>query len=49
MKNGRAMYRNVVANIVAYLSQFVALESGDWILTGTLGSFEVELGDSVQC
>jgi len=56
MKNGEAMHRNVVANmmyspaaIVAYLSQFVALEPGDWILTGTPGSFEVELGDSVQC
>lgn len=56
LQNGDIIHQNVVSNmmfspafIVSYMSQFIALQPGDVILTGTPGSFDVQTGDVAEC
>ena len=54
--NGRVVHQNTVdhmmyspAYIVSYISQFIALQVGDIIMTGTPGSFTIRAGDEAAC
>ena len=56
VQNGEVRAANTVSNmmytpafIVSYISQFVALQPGDLIMTGTPGSFEINRGDIAGC
>ena len=56
IQNGEVRATNTVSNmmytpafIVSYISQFVALQPGDLIMTGTPGSFELKNGDIAGC
>ena len=37
------------AFIVSYISQFITLQPGDIIMTGTPGSFSLSTGDIASC
>lgn len=54
--NGEVIHENTIdhmlyspAYIVSYISQFVELQPGDIIMTGTPGSFLIEAGDVAAC
>lgn len=54
--NGRVIHENTIdhmmyspAYIVSYISQFVELQAGDIIMTGTPGSFIIQAGDEAAC
>ncbi|WP_168193771.1 fumarylacetoacetate hydrolase family protein [Lysinibacillus sp. SGAir0095] len=56
VQNGEVRAANIVGNmmytpafIVSYISQFVTLQPGDLIMTGTPGSFELSHGDIAGC
>lgn len=56
VQNGEVIHRNTVqhmiytpAFIVSYISQFLELQPGDVIMTGTPGSFSVTKGDVATC
>ena len=56
VQNDEVIHRNTVqhmiytpAFIVSYISQFLELQPGDVIMTGTLGSFSVTKGDVAAC
>ncbi len=56
VQNGEVRATNTVSNmmytpafIVSYISQFIALQPGDLIMTGTPGSFELQNGDLAGC
>lgn len=56
IRNGEVTSSNSVRNmiynpafIVSYISQFVALQPGDIIMTGTPGSFSLQTGDVASC
>lgn len=56
VQNGEVCATNTVSNmmytpafIVSYISQFVTLQPGDLIMTGTPGSFELKNGDIAGC
>ena len=56
VQNGEVTHRNTVrhmiytpAFIVSYISQFLELQPGDVIMTGTPGSFTVAKGDVASC
>ena len=56
VRNGEVTHRNTVrhmiyppAFIVSYISQFIELQPGDIIMTGTPGSFSVAKGDVAAC
>ncbi|HWL13525.1 MAG TPA: fumarylacetoacetate hydrolase family protein [Ureibacillus sp.] len=56
VRNGEVLATNSVSNmmytpafIVSYISQFLTLQPGDLIMTGTPGSFELQSGDLASC